>query len=147
MSGEGGSEDVSEGEVLGGTASALLPIEEEFAVAVGEAGRVIDVKFGQGAIDPIRRAFQFCVVSDRGLVDDEMDDGVGDGVDVRPLSAEFFVDERWGVTELLEDGGECWAILNCSLGFDADFVARDVGRLIGQALMGEGPGGAVVAEA
>ncbi len=54
--GEGGREDFREGEVLGGAAGALLPVEEELAVAVGETGGVIDVEVGQRPIDPVRRA-------------------------------------------------------------------------------------------
>ena len=145
--GEGGSEDFSEGEVLGGATSTLLPVEEQFAVAVGEAGGPFDVEFGQGAVYPVWWAFQLGIVSYGGFIDDEMGYGVGDGIDLGPLRAEFFVDEGGGVTELLEDGGEGWAILDSGLGFDADLVARDVGRLVARALVSDGPNGAVVAQA
>ena len=64
-----------------------------------------------------------------------------------PLCAGFFVDEGGGITELLEDGGEGWAVLDSGLGFDADLVARDVGRLVARALVSDGPNYAVVAQA
>ena len=35
---DGGSEDFVEGKLIGGASGALLPVEEEAAVAVGEAG-------------------------------------------------------------------------------------------------------------
>jgi len=145
--GEGGSEDLGEGEVFGGATGALLPIEEELAIAVGKAGVRIDVEFGQGAIDPVRRAFEFGVISDGGFVNDKVGYGVGDGIDVGPLGAEFFVDEGGCVTERLKDGSEGRTVFDCSLGFDADFVACDVGRLVARALVSEDPDGAVAAKA
>ena len=39
---QGGSGDLGEGEILGVAFGALLPVEEELAVAVGEAGGGID---------------------------------------------------------------------------------------------------------
>jgi hypothetical protein len=75
--GEDGRDDVGEGEVLGGATGALLPIEKELAVAVGEAGRGVYVECGQGSIDPVGRAFEFGVVADGGFVDDEVGSGVG----------------------------------------------------------------------
>src|SRR5579871_3285527 len=71
---------------------------------------------------------------------------VGDGIDVRPLGAELFVDESRRITELFEDGCEGWAVLYCGLGFDADFVPRAVRWLIAWTFVCKGPSGAVVAE-
>ncbi len=70
--GEGGGGDLGEGEVFGGAAGALLPVEEELAVAVGEAGGGVDVEVGEGAVDPVGGAFEFGVVADGGLVEDEV---------------------------------------------------------------------------
>ena len=147
MRGERGSEDFCEGKVLGWAAGALLPVEEELAVAVGQAGGMIDIEVGQGAIDPVGRPFEFGVVADGGLVDDEMSYRIGGGIDVGPLGPEFFVDKGREVTELFEDGGEGGPVFDRGFGFDADFVARDVGRLVDWALVSDGPDGAVVAEA
>ncbi len=92
--GRGREGDFGEGEVFGGAAGALLPVEEELAVAVGEAGGGVDVEFGQGAVDPVGGAFELGVVADGGLVDDEVGDGVGVGADgVGPLGAVLLVDE------------------------------------------------------
>lgn len=126
-----------------GTAGALLPFKEEFAVTRGEAGFGIDVEFGDGSVDPIGRTFQFDVVADRRLVYDE--------VSVRgfvgPLGTEFFVDEGWSVAELPEDFGEGFAIGNSGFGFDADFVAGFAGGLIGHAFVSHGADAAVLADA
>ena len=67
---------------LGGATGTLLPVEEQFAVAVGEAGGPFDVEFGQGAVYPVWWAFQLGIVSNGGLVDDEMGYGVGDGIEL-----------------------------------------------------------------
>ena len=72
---DGGCRDFVEGKILGGAAGALLPVEEEAAVAVGEAGGGIDAETGQGAVDPCGWALQFCVVADGGFVEDEVADG------------------------------------------------------------------------
>ena len=147
MSGERGSEDLSEGEVFGGAACALLPVEEELAVAVGEARGGVDLEFRQGVINPVRRAFEFGVISNGSLVDDEMGYGVGDGIDVGPLRAKFFIDECGRVTKLLEDGCKGWAILYCCFGFDTYLIAGTVRRFIARALMRDGPLRPVVTEA
>src|ERR1035437_10223515 len=55
---DGGGGDFVEGKIIGGAAGALLPVEEEGAVAVGEAGGGIDVELGQGAVDPCGGALQ-----------------------------------------------------------------------------------------
>jgi len=69
---DGGCGNLVEGEVFGGAAGALLPGEEEPAVAVGEAGGGIDAERSESAIDPGRRAFQLGIVADGCLVDYEM---------------------------------------------------------------------------
>ena len=74
--GEYGKGDLGEGEILGGTAGALFPIEEEFAVAVGEAGGRVYVECGEGLVDPGGGSFEFGVGADGSFVDDEM---CGDG--------------------------------------------------------------------
>ena len=137
---EGRGGDFVEGEVLGEAAGALLPVEEEAAVAVGEAGGGIDVELGQGVVDPCGRAFQLGVVADGGLVEDEVEAGIGreflggmrwagkeravdGGSGVGPLGAELFVAEDGLVSQLVEDGGERGTVFDGSLGLDADFIA------------------------
>jgi hypothetical protein len=133
----GGSGDFVEGKIIGGAASALLPVEEEGAVAVGEAGGGIDVELGQGVIDPCGGALQLGVVANGRLVEDEVTtDGefvgkrwvgeeraVDSGRGVGPLGAELFVAEDGFVSELMEDGGERGAVGEEGLGLDADFIA------------------------
>jgi hypothetical protein len=131
--------DLGEGEVFGGAGGALLPVEKELAVAVGEAGGGIDAKIGQGLIDPGCGTFELRIVADRGFVDDEM--GGGGGVQgVGPLGAELLVDEGWNVAELAEDLSQCGPLCDGGLSFDANFVAGGVdgSLLIGLALVGEG---------
>ena len=131
--------DLVEGEVFGGAAGALLPGEEEAAVALGEAGGGIDAEFGEGLVDPGGWAFELGVVADGGLVDDEVAAGSGSEIggmdrvgkqrtidgwsDLRPLGAELFVAEDGSVAQLLEDGAERGAVVELGLGLDADFVA------------------------
>ena len=67
-----GCGDFVEGEVLGGTAGALFPGEEQAAVALSEASGGVDAKTGEGIVDPGGRAFELRVVADGGLVDDEV---------------------------------------------------------------------------
>lgn len=126
-----------------GTACALLPFEEEFAVTRGEAGFGIDVEFGDRSVDPIGRTLQFDVVADRRLVDDEVS-VLGF---VGPLGTEFFVDKGWSVAELPEDFGEGFAISNGGFGFNADFVASVAGRVIGHSFVSDGADAAVLANA
>src|ERR1700758_3524503 len=104
--GEDGGGDFGEGEVFGGAAGALFPVEKELAVAVGEADGVVDVELGEGAVDPVGWAFEFGVGADGGFVDDEVGRGVGGGVEDGPLGAVLLVDEGGGVAELSEDLGE-----------------------------------------
>ncbi len=146
---EGGGCDLGEGEVLGGAAGALLPGEEEFSVAIGEAGGGVYVELGEGAVDPVGGAFEFGVGADGGFVDDEVGEGGGAGGDgVGPLGAVLLVGEGWGVAELLEDLGEGGAVGEGGFGLDADLVAGGVdGILVGHALVGEGAEGAVLADA
>ncbi len=144
---EDGGDDLGEGEVFGGAAGALLPVEEEFAVAVGEAGGVVDLEFGEGPVDPFGRAFELGVVADGGFIDDQVNGGVRGGIGVGPLGAVFLVDEGGDVAELLEDGGEGGAIGDGGFSLDADLVASEVVGLVGQAFVGEGPEVAVLAEA
>ena len=125
---EDGRGDVGEGEVFGGAAGALLPVEKELAVAVGEAGGGVDVEFGEGAVDPVGGAFEFGVGADGGFVDDEVCGGVGVGTDgLGPLGAVFLVDEDGDVAELLEDFGEGVAFGDGGFGLDADLVAGGIG--------------------
>ena len=69
---DGGGWNFVEGKIFGGAAGALLPGEEEGAVAVCEAGGGIDAELGQGAVDPCGGAFQLGVVADGRLVEDEV---------------------------------------------------------------------------
>ncbi len=62
-----GDADFSEGKVFGWAGSALLPVEEELAVAVGEAGGGIDVEIGQGVVDPFGGAFELGPGADGGF--------------------------------------------------------------------------------
>lgn len=130
--------------MLGCASGALLPVEEEFAIAIGEAGGGINVELDDGAVDPSGRAFELDVVADGGLVDDEM---CGVFCGVGPFGAEFFVDKGWGVAELLEDFCEGVAVGYGRFGFDADFIAVVAGELVGHALVREGAELAVVADA
>ena len=112
--------DFVEGEVLGGAAGAVLPCEEEAAVAIGEAGGGIDFKFGEGIVDPRGWAFEFSVVANGGLVDDEVTRGGQRGFYgmsriskeravygrncLRPLGTKFLVAEDGRVSHRFEDG-------------------------------------------
>jgi hypothetical protein len=69
--------DEVEGEMLGEAAGALLPVEEEAAVALGEADGGIDVEPGESVVDPGGGAFQLGVVANGGLVEDEVEAGIG----------------------------------------------------------------------
>jgi len=110
-----------EGEVFGGARGALLPVEEEFAVAVGRAGSVIHAKPDEGVVDPRGRTFEFGEGADGGLVENEMGGYFGaDGIG--PLSAELLVDEDRDVAEATKDLSERGAIGDDGLGFDADLV-------------------------
>ena len=44
--------DFAEGQVFGGTAGTLFPVEKELAVAVGQAGGGVDIEVGEGAVHP-----------------------------------------------------------------------------------------------
>ncbi len=68
--GEGGRDDLREGEIFGGAAGALLPVEEELSVAVGEADGWTDLEVGEGAVDPVGGAFEFGPGSDGGFIED-----------------------------------------------------------------------------
>jgi len=134
---DGGCRDFVEGKIFGGASGALLPSEEEASVAVCEAGGGVDAETGQGAVDPCGRALQFCVVADGGFVEDEVTtDGefggkswvgkeraVDGGGGMGPLGAELLVAEDGLESELMEDGGEGWAVVEEGLGLDADFIA------------------------
>ena len=146
--GEDGRGDFGEGEVLGRAAGALFPVEEELAVAVGEAGGGVDVEDGQGAVDPVGGAFEFGVGADGGLVEDEVGRGVGGGVEDGELGAVLLVDEGGAVAELGEDLGKGVRVGDGGLGLDADLVAGGVGvGGVVDALVGEGVDAAVFAEA
>src|SRR5579871_2926382 len=143
--GESGS-DLGERQILGGAAGALLPVEEELAVAVGKAGSVVDPKRGQGPVDPVGRALELCVVADWGLVNDEVYGGLAA---VGPLSAVLFVGKGRSVADLLEDFGESGAFSHSCFRLDANFVAGVFGGvlLIADAFVGDGTEGAVLADA
>jgi len=143
--GESGS-DLGERQILGGAAGALLPVEEELAVAVGKASSVVDPKRGQGPVDPVGRALELCVVADGGLVNDEVHGGLAA---VGPLGAVLFVGEGWSVADLLEDFGESGTFSYSRLCLDANFVAGIFGSvlLIADPLVGDGAEGAVLADA
>ena len=170
--GKGGLErcgrgDFVEGQIRGGAAGALLPVEEEAAVTVGEAGGGIDAKFCEGIVDPRGGSFELGVVAEGGLVDDEVTPGVWprdfDGVDgfceeravdgwsdLRPLSAKLFVAEDGSVAEGFEDRTERGTVVEMGLSLDADFVAGGVGadgRGTGLAFVGDSPEAAVAADA
>src|SRR5271170_250823 len=55
---EGGGCDLGEGEIFCGAAGTLFPVEEELAVAVGDAGGGVDVELGEGSVDPVGGAFE-----------------------------------------------------------------------------------------
>jgi len=76
--------DLVEGEVFGGAAGTLLPVEEEAAVAVGVAGGGIDAEPGQGVVDPGGRPFNFGVVADG--VSSRTRVTAGDGQGTSPVS-------------------------------------------------------------
>jgi hypothetical protein len=140
--------DFGEGEVFGRAAGALLPVEKELAVAVGEAGGVTDAECGQGAVDPVGRAFEFGVVADGGFVQDKMRGGVGSGVEDGVFGAVLLIDEGGLIAKLGEDFGKGMRIGDGGLGLDADLVAGDVGIAgVVDALVGEGVNAAVFAEA
>jgi len=139
-----------EGEVFGRAAGALLPVEEEAAVAFGEAGAGVDVELGEGLVDPCGGAFELGPVTDGGFVDDEVaETGVAGGDGVRPLGAVLLVDEGGGVAELVEDLREGGAFGDDGFSLDADLVACGVGRIVGTglALVGDGAEWAVLADA
>jgi len=139
-----------EGKVLRWAAGALLPIEEELAIAVCEAGSGVDVEFGEGAVDPVSGAFELSPGADGGFVKDEMGEGGIFGIDgVGPLGAVLLVDKGGGVAELLEDGGKGRGLGDSGLSLDADLVAGGVdgGFEAGFALVGDRTEGAVLADA
>jgi len=147
---EDGRSDLAEGEVFSGAGGALLPVEEEFAVAVGEAGGGVDIEVDEGLVDPGGRSFQLDVVADGGLVDDEMgqDAAVG-GSGARPFGAVLLIDESWVVAELMKDLGHRVGVGDRGFGFDADLVAGGIDwiLLVGQTLVRDGAEAAVLANA
>ena len=139
-----------EGEVFGRAAGALLPVEEEAAVAFGEAGAGVDVELGEGLVDPCGGAFELGPVTDGGFVDDEVAEAGVVGCDgVRPLGAVLFIDEGRGVAELVEDLRESGAFCDDGFGLDADLVACGIGGVVGTglALVGDGAELAVLPDA
>jgi hypothetical protein len=148
--GQNGRGDVSKGKVFGRAAGPLLPIQKQLAVAVGQAGGGVDVKLGQGSIDPLRGAFKFGVGANRGLVDDEMRGGIGvDADQMGPHGAIFFVNKDGEIAELLEDRRDGTALGNDRFGLDADLVACSVDgvQLVGLALVRHRAQAAVLADA
>jgi hypothetical protein len=145
--GEDGRGDVSEGEVLGRAAGALLPVEKELAVAVGEAGGGVDVECSNRAIDPVGGAFEFGVGADGGLVDDDVRCGVGGRIEDGELGPVLLIEEDGLVAELSEDLGEGVRVGDGGLGLDANLVARGVGvgGLV-DAFVSQGVDAAVLAE-
>jgi hypothetical protein len=136
--------------MLCGAVRALFPIEEELAVAVRETSGWVDVEFGQSLVYPGCGTFEFGVVADGSLVDDEMSCGLRVGAgSVGPLGAVLLVDEGGSVAKLLEDLGESLAFRDGGLGLDADLVASGVDRvlLVRLAFMGDGAERAVLADA
>src|SRR5258708_1452376 len=89
--GEYGGDDFAECEVCGGTAGALLPVEKELAVAVGQAVGGVDVKVSESAVDPVGGAFEFGVGADGGFVEDQVGGGVGGRIKDGELGAVFLV--------------------------------------------------------
>ena len=75
--GQDGGGYFSEGEILGGAGGALLPVEKELAVAVGEAGGRVYVECGKSLVDPGGRPFELGIGADGGLVEDEVSDDFG----------------------------------------------------------------------
>ena len=130
--------------MFGSTSGALFPVQEEFAVTVGEAGRRIDIEFGDRPVNPIRRAFELDVVPDWSFVHDQVSGSLSG---MGPFGAEFFVNEDGGIAELIEDFGERVAVGYGGFGLDADLIARVAGALIGQAFVGECTDVAVLANA
>ncbi len=143
--GEGGG-DLFEGEVVGGAAGALLPLQEERSVAVGHAGGAVDLELGEDALDPVGGAFEFGEDADGGFVDDEVGAEVLAGEGLGPLGAELLVDEGGGVAELAEDLGEGGAVADEAFSLDAGLVLGVVG-ILGHALVGEDAEVTVAAEA
>jgi hypothetical protein len=142
--------DFGEGQVLGRAVRALFPVEEELAVAVSEAGGVVNVERGQSLINPLGGALEFGVVADRGLIDDEMRGGLRVGAGgVGPLGAVLLVDEGRSVAELKKDLGQRRAFGYGGFGLDADLVASGVDGvlLVGLAFVGDGAEAAVLADA
>ena len=67
-----------------------------------------------------------------------------------PLGAVFLVGEGWKVAKLAEDFGQSGAFGYGCFGLDADFIARVSGwifLIIGDALVGDGAEGAILADA
>jgi hypothetical protein len=142
--------DLGEGEVFGGAVGALLPVQEELAVAVGEAGRGVDAEFREGLVDPGGWAFELGVVADRGLVDHQMRGDFGVDADgVRPLRAVLLVGESRNVSKLKKYLGEGFALGDDGFCLDADLVASGVdgGLLVGLAFVRDGTERAVLADA
>jgi hypothetical protein len=136
--------------MLGGAVRALLPVQEELAVAVSQTRGRIDVECGEGLVDPGGGAFEFGIVANGGLVDHQM--GGGCRVDVggvRPLGTVLLVDEGGGVAKLLKDLAESFALRDDGLGLDADLVAGGVDGvlLVGLALVRDRAERAVLANA
>jgi L-threonylcarbamoyladenylate synthase len=140
--------DVGEGKVFGRAAGALLPVEKQLAVAIGQAGGGVDAKHGHGAVDPVGRAFQFGIGADGGLVEDQMRGGVGSGVEDGIFGAVLLIEEGGSIAKLGEDLGEGMRVGDGGLGLDADLVAGGVGIAgVVDALVGEGVNAAVLAKA
>jgi hypothetical protein len=147
--GEDGGGDFGKGEVLGGAAGALFPVEKELAIAISQAGRRIDVEDLEGAIDPVGGTFELGVGADWGLVDDKVRSCAGSGIEDGVFRAELFVNEGRKVAELGEYLGHGMGIGDGGLGFDPDLVSggfAGVGGFV-DALVGEGVNAAVLAQA
>lgn len=136
-------EDFVEGKILGGTAGALLPGEEQAAIAIGQACGGIDIESGQGVVNPGGRSFEFRIIADGRFVDHEVALRIGEsdfvgmnrvgkeravdrGCDVRPLGAKLLVTKDRRVSHLFKDGAERGTVVDSGLGLDADFVANGV---------------------
>ena len=120
--------DLCEGHVLRVAAGMLLPLLEEATVAEGGDVSVVHVECREHAVDPFRWPFELGVLADGRLVDDTVAFAIG------PFAAPLLVNECEGVAEHFEDGGDRLAVLHCSFGFDAFFVAR-LGRVVGRGLL------------
>lgn len=126
---------------MDGGAGILAPLVEEAAVAEGDERRGIEAEFAAGGVDPIRRAFEFGIDADGGLVEHAVAGGIG------ILGAIFFVGERGLEAELDEDVANGFAILDLGFRFFAMLVGAGGVVIGGQAFVGDDPALSIFANA